>query len=61
MTSYELIDMLCGVTDVLIGIIREQQLIVEQADIPDETKENMRKKKDVAEMEMNIIECPMRF
>lgn len=56
MTQYELTDKLCGLTETLAGIIREQAAVIAQADIPDETKNELARKRSIAEAEMASLE-----
>lgn len=57
---YEMIDRMCGVTTMLADLVREQAAIIAQADIPDETKEIIAKKRDAAYEELDVIEYGLR-
>ncbi len=57
---YEMIDRMCGVTTMLADLVREQAAIIAQADIPDETKEVLAKKRDAVYDELDIIEYGLR-
>lgn len=60
MTQYELADRLCAATEILAGIIREQAAVIAQADIPDETKDALARKRGIAEAEMELLEYEIR-
>lgn len=44
----------------LADLVREQASIIAQADIPDETKEVLAKKRDAAYKELDIMEYSLR-
>lgn len=60
MGAYEAIDKLCAVTTMLSDLVREQAAIIAQADIPDETKEILAKKRDAVDKELDVIEYGLR-
>lgn len=60
MGEYEAIDRLCGVTTMLADLVREQAAIIAQADIPEETKQIIAKKRSAADKELDIIEYGLR-
>lgn len=60
MGDYELIDRLCGVTTMLADIVKEQAAIIAQADMPDSVKEALEKKRDSADLELDVIEYNLR-
>ena len=60
MGAYEAMDKLCAVTTMLSDLAREQAAIIAQADIPDETKEILAKKRDAVDKELDVIEYGLR-
>lgn len=60
MGVYEMLDRMCGITTMLADLVREQASIIAQADIPDETKEVLAKKRDAADKELDIMEYSLR-
>ena len=60
MGAYEAIDKLCAVTTMLSDLAREQSAIIAQAEIPDETKEILAKKRDAVDKELDVIEYGLR-
>lgn len=60
MGAYEAIDKLCAVITMLSDLAREQAAIIAQADIPDETKEILAKKRDAVDKELDVIEYGLR-
>lgn len=60
MGEYEMIDRLCGVTTMLADLVREQAAIIAQADIPEETKQLIAKKRDATDEELDILEYHLR-
>ena len=60
MGLYEAIDKLCAVTSMLADLVKEQAAIIAQADIPDETKEALEKKRDAVDKELDIVEYGLR-
>lgn len=60
LSLYEMVDRMCGITTMLADLVREQASVIAQADIPDETKEVIAKKRDAAYEELDIIEYGLR-
>ncbi len=60
MGVYEMLDRMCSITTMLADLVREQASIIAQADIPDETKEVLAKKRDAAYKELDIMEYSLR-
>ena len=58
--NFDVIDMMCEVTTMLSDIVREQAYILEQADIPEELKEDMRAMRDNADAKLDNIEYRLR-
>lgn len=58
--NFDVIDMMCEVTTMLSDIVREQAYILEQADIPEELKEDMRAMRDNADANLDKIEYKLR-
>lgn len=57
MGGFEVVDRLCSVTAMLADIVREQAAIIEQADVPDSVKEELKQKRNAAELELDRIKC----
>lgn len=55
MGEYEAIDRLCSITTMLSDIVREQAAIIEQADIPESTKDVLKRKRDTANSELDAV------
>jgi hypothetical protein len=58
--NFDVIDMMYEVTTMLSDIVREQAYILEQADIPEELKEDMRAMRDNADAKLDNIEYRLR-
>lgn len=58
--NFDVIDMMCEVTTMLSDIVREQAYILEQADISEELKEDMRAMRDNADANLDKIEYKLR-
>lgn len=58
--NFDVIDMMCEVTTMLSDIVREQAYILEQADISEELKEDMRAMRDNADANLDNIEYKLR-
>lgn len=58
--NFDVIDMMCEVTTMLSDIVREQAYILEQADISEELKEDMRAMRDNADAKLDNIEYRLR-
>jgi hypothetical protein len=60
MGSFEIIDRLCAVTSVLSDIVRKQAEIVEQADVSEKVKQELRGMRKRADDELDLIEYRQR-
>lgn len=60
MGQFEIIDRLCGVTTQLSDIVRKQAEIIEQSDIADEVKEELRAMRKEADENLEIAEFRLR-
>lgn len=60
MTSYELINELCCITEILMEVVKEQAGIIAQTDVPEETKYNLEKKIEEISSDMNTMEYSLR-
>lgn len=58
--NFDVIDMMYEVTTMLSDIVREQAYILEQADISEELKEDMRAMRDNADAKLDNIEYRLR-
>lgn len=55
MGDYEAIDRLCSIITMLSDIVREQAAIIEQADIPESTKEVLKRKRDTVNSALDAV------
>lgn len=60
MSALEIISRMCDVTNVLSGIVKKQQTIIEQSKIEKEVKAELRKQIREAERELDTIEYHSR-
>jgi hypothetical protein len=60
MGSFEIIDRLCAVTSALSDIVRKQAEIVEQADVSEKVKQELRDMRKRADDELDLIEYRQR-
>lgn len=60
MGSFEIIDRLCSVTSILSDIVQKQAEIVEQADISEKVKSELREMRKHADDELELIEYKQR-
>lgn len=60
MTTLEIIDRLCSATQLQADIIRKQTMIIEQAKIADEAREDLRLLCQKADEELDLIEYANR-
>lgn len=60
MTNLEIIDNLCMVTTQLSDIVRKQAIVIEQSDIADAVKEELRQLRNETDDQLDLIEYGCR-
>lgn len=58
--ALEIIDMLCQVTNTQAAIIRKQAYVIGQAEIASTIDDELRKERDAADAQLDIIEYKLR-
>lgn len=60
MGELEVIDMLCGITEELSLIVKKQAVIIEQTDIAEEIKLELKQMREKTDSDLDIAEYRMR-
>lgn len=60
MSSLEIISRLCDVTETLSGIVKKQQIIIEQSKIEEAVKQELRQKIKETDKEMDVLDYGVR-